>query len=133
MFLLFSSFMLPCPGALAFDFEDAASIGAAYTTHLFFHEMGHQVVAEEVGADSLRTYAHSTVLDARWVVFMMREGIDSASFALFHLMTAVPKTSCVHKDEAAWQNQPSNDAAESAVAHLLNLATVPLQSYPRPA
>ena len=52
MFLLFSSFMLPCPGALAFDFEDAASIGAAYTTHLFFHEMGHQVVAEDVGADS---------------------------------------------------------------------------------
>ena len=37
---------------LAFDFKDAASIGAAYTTHLFFHEMGHQVVAEDVGADS---------------------------------------------------------------------------------
>jgi hypothetical protein len=38
--------------ACAFDFEDAAAIGAAYTTHLFLHEMGHQVVAEEVGADS---------------------------------------------------------------------------------
>jgi hypothetical protein len=37
---------------LAFDFKHAASIGAAYTTHLFFHEMGHQVVAEDVGADS---------------------------------------------------------------------------------
>ena len=38
--------------AYAFDFEDAAAIGAAYTTHLFMHEMGHQVVAEEAGADS---------------------------------------------------------------------------------
>jgi len=38
--------------ALALNLNDAASIGAAYTTHLFFHEMGHQVVAEEVGADS---------------------------------------------------------------------------------
>ena len=45
-------FMLPPPGALALDSKDIASIGAAYTTHLFFHEMGHQVVAEEVGADS---------------------------------------------------------------------------------
>jgi hypothetical protein len=41
---------MPTPtGALAFDFKDVTSIGAAYTTHLFFHEMGHQVVAEEVG------------------------------------------------------------------------------------
>ena len=45
-------FMLLPPGALALDSKDVASIGAAYTTHLFFHEMGHQVVAEEVGADS---------------------------------------------------------------------------------
>ena len=45
-------FMLPPLGALALDSKDIASIGAAYTTHLFFHEMGHQVVAEEVGADS---------------------------------------------------------------------------------
>jgi len=45
-------FMLLPPGALALDSKDIASIGAAYTTHLFFHEMGHQVVAEEVGADS---------------------------------------------------------------------------------
>jgi len=45
-------FMLLPPGALALDSKDVVSIGAAYTTHLFFHEMGHQVVAEEVGADS---------------------------------------------------------------------------------
>jgi hypothetical protein len=38
--------------ARAFDSADIASIGAAYTTHLFLHEMGHHVVAEEVGADS---------------------------------------------------------------------------------
>ncbi len=32
--------------------QDAAAIGAAYMTHLFMHEMGHQVLADEVGADS---------------------------------------------------------------------------------
>jgi len=51
-FALCVLFMPTPPGALAFDFKDVTSIGAAYTTHLFFHEMGHQVVAEEVGADS---------------------------------------------------------------------------------
>jgi len=40
----------PGQGVLAFDFEDIYSIGAAYTTHLVLHEMGHQVVAQEVGA-----------------------------------------------------------------------------------
>lgn len=42
----------PGQNAWAFDFADVASIGAAYATHLYLHEMGHQVVAEEVGADS---------------------------------------------------------------------------------
>ncbi len=51
-FALCVLFMPTPPGALAFDFKDVTSIGAVYTTHLFFHEMGHQVVAEEVGADS---------------------------------------------------------------------------------
>lgn len=46
--------MLPTPNTLAHDFKGTAAIGAAYTTHLFFHEMGHQVVAEKVGADSPR-------------------------------------------------------------------------------
>ena len=36
----------------AFDFGKALSIGAAYTTHIFLHEVGHQVVADEVGANS---------------------------------------------------------------------------------
>jgi hypothetical protein len=48
------SFVPPAEHASAFDLEDVAAIGAAYTTHLFLHEMGHQVVAEEVGADSPR-------------------------------------------------------------------------------
>jgi hypothetical protein len=38
--------------ACAFGFKDVASIGAAYMTHLSLHELGHQLVAEEVGADS---------------------------------------------------------------------------------
>jgi len=51
--LIVCLFFLPPAGcACAFDLQDAAAIGAAYTTHLFMHEMGHQVVAEEVGADS---------------------------------------------------------------------------------
>ncbi len=40
--------------ARAFDGRDLAAIGAAYTTHIVLHEMGHQVVAEDVGADSPR-------------------------------------------------------------------------------
>jgi hypothetical protein len=38
--------------ARAFDGNDPAAIGAAYTTHIVLHEMGHQVVAEDVGATS---------------------------------------------------------------------------------
>lgn len=36
----------------AFEYEDIAVIGAAYMTHLSLHEIGHSVVATEVGADS---------------------------------------------------------------------------------
>ena len=32
--------------------KGAAAIGAAFMTHLFLHEVGHQVVAEEAGAKS---------------------------------------------------------------------------------
>jgi hypothetical protein len=45
-------FWLPLPDAFALDFNDVGAIGAAYMTHLSLHEMGHQVVAEDVGADS---------------------------------------------------------------------------------
>ena len=38
--------------AMAFDFKDAASISAAYTTHIFLHEIGHQVVADDAGVSS---------------------------------------------------------------------------------
>ncbi|GAI95469.1 unnamed protein product [marine sediment metagenome] len=51
-FALSMLFMLPPPSALALDFKDVADIGAAYMTHLSLHELGHHVVAEEVGADS---------------------------------------------------------------------------------
>ena len=48
-------FFLPTPQiASALDPEDPAAIGLAYMAHLFFHELGHQVVADEVGADSHR-------------------------------------------------------------------------------
>lgn len=36
--------------AHAFQFNDIVSIGAAYTTHLVLHEMGHQAVAQDAGA-----------------------------------------------------------------------------------
>lgn len=45
-------FMSSSQSAFAFGSGDAAAIGAAYMTHLSLHEIGHQVVAEEVGADS---------------------------------------------------------------------------------
>ena len=44
--------MMETKPASAFTFGDVASIGVAYTTHLFFHEVGHQVVADDAGADS---------------------------------------------------------------------------------
>jgi len=44
--------MLSPQPIVALDFKDATAISAAYMTHLFLHEVGHQVVAEEVGADS---------------------------------------------------------------------------------
>ena len=51
--LLTELFFMPVfDRACAFDFTDFGAIGAAYMTHLSLHEIGHQVVAEEVGADS---------------------------------------------------------------------------------
>lgn len=39
---------------LAYDLKEAlkdiSTIGTAYTAHIFFHELGHQIVADEVGA-----------------------------------------------------------------------------------
>jgi hypothetical protein len=46
-------FVIPNPQiASALDPMDPVAIGLAYTTHIFFHELGHQVVADEVGLDS---------------------------------------------------------------------------------
>lgn len=36
----------------AFEFKDVTSIGVAYITNVFLHEVGHQVVANDVDADS---------------------------------------------------------------------------------
>jgi hypothetical protein len=44
--------MLFLISAHASNLKDIASISTAYMTHIFLHEVGHQVVAEEVGADS---------------------------------------------------------------------------------
>jgi len=55
-FALSVLFMLSTTDARGLDFKDVFSIGAAYTTHLLFHEMGHQVVADKVGADSPKMY-----------------------------------------------------------------------------
>lgn len=35
----------------AMELKDVVLVGAAYGTHLFLHDYGHRVVAEEVGAD----------------------------------------------------------------------------------
>ena len=32
--------------------KDLTAMGLAYSTHIFFHELGHQVVADEVGAEA---------------------------------------------------------------------------------
>lgn len=48
--ILWLSMMISAQPASAFQFNDMVSIGTAYTTHLFLHELGHQVVAQEVGA-----------------------------------------------------------------------------------
>ena len=38
--------------AHAWEFSDLVDIGMAYMTHLYHHELGHQVVADEVNADN---------------------------------------------------------------------------------
>jgi hypothetical protein len=42
--------LIPKPKAFGFELTDIFSIGAAYSTHLFIHETGHQAVAARVGA-----------------------------------------------------------------------------------
>ncbi len=49
---VFAFFVTSPPHTYAFDFIDIATIGAAYLTNLGFHEIGHDVVAEETGAES---------------------------------------------------------------------------------
>jgi hypothetical protein len=38
--------------AWGWELNDAVEIGMAYMTHLYLHELGHQVVADEVGAEN---------------------------------------------------------------------------------
>ncbi|MDJ0784992.1 MAG: hypothetical protein QNJ22_23700 [Desulfosarcinaceae bacterium] len=42
----------PNPSVHAWEWRDLVDIGMAYMTHLYFHELGHQVIADEVGADN---------------------------------------------------------------------------------
>ena len=53
VFLACLPFLLSPPSASSAEYSsDAAAIGAAFFTHIFLHEVGHQVMAEESGADS---------------------------------------------------------------------------------
>jgi len=55
-FVVWLLFVFNTGSTWAFDLretmKDAVSIGAAYTTHIFLHELGHQVVADDVDAKS---------------------------------------------------------------------------------
>ncbi|MEJ2643257.1 MAG: hypothetical protein P8010_27270 [Desulfosarcinaceae bacterium] len=42
----------PTMQARAWEWSDMVDIGMAYMTHLYFHELGHQVIADEVGAEN---------------------------------------------------------------------------------
>ena len=50
VFIAWPLLVKPTPPAFAFQLNKILSIGAAYTTHLVLHEMGHQVVAHDAGA-----------------------------------------------------------------------------------
>ncbi len=41
--------VIPTPTAWSFNVSDIFEIGSAYITHLTLHELGHQLVADEVG------------------------------------------------------------------------------------
>jgi hypothetical protein len=42
----------PSHRAQAWEWSDMVDIGMAYVTHLYLHELGHQVIADEVGAEN---------------------------------------------------------------------------------
>jgi hypothetical protein len=42
----------PITQAQAWEWNDMVDIGMAYMTHLYLHELGHQVIADEVDADN---------------------------------------------------------------------------------
>jgi hypothetical protein len=49
-FILIIMSLAPNRSAWSINFSDLFEIGSAYLTHLTVHEMGHQLVADEVGA-----------------------------------------------------------------------------------
>jgi hypothetical protein len=49
-FIVWMLLARPDQPAFAFQLNEVISAGAAYTTHLVLHEMGHQVVAQDAGA-----------------------------------------------------------------------------------
>jgi hypothetical protein len=50
IFFWVAAFFSSNPAAHGFDWTDLMDISSAYFTHLTLHELGHQVVADEVGA-----------------------------------------------------------------------------------
>ncbi len=54
--VIFLSFVLQEPDASAFQLKDIVSTLAAYSTHLFLHETGHQAVAGMVGANQSKMH-----------------------------------------------------------------------------
>jgi len=51
--------------ASAFEFADTVAVGAAYATHLSLHEVGHQLVAEEIGTENPKMQFF-TKKEGRW-------------------------------------------------------------------
>jgi hypothetical protein len=49
LFIVISFGIAPIRMAYGFDFSDLLEISSAYITHLTLHELGHQLVADEVG------------------------------------------------------------------------------------
>ncbi len=65
--------------AFAFDYTDIAAVGAAYLTHLGLHEIGHNVVAGEVGGDSNQMNFFKTENGNFFLGYSSSEGIPEES------------------------------------------------------
>jgi hypothetical protein len=55
-FIVWLLLVRPAQPAFGFQLNEVISVGAAYTTQLVLHEMGHQVVAQDTGAVGSRMH-----------------------------------------------------------------------------